>query len=79
MGFFWRALVLVVILATTVERGEAKLAKNFYVRSCPNVEQIVRQSVQKKLSETFVTIPATLRLFFHDCFVEVIFIFSTYL
>ncbi|KAJ8642567.1 hypothetical protein MRB53_004315 [Persea americana] len=33
-------------------------------------ELIVRQAVTTKLFQTFVTIPATLRLFFHDCFIE---------
>lgn len=71
MGSFWRALVLAVVLAALVERREAQLVENFYASTCPNVEQIVRQSVQNKFAQTFVTIPATLRLFFHDCFVEV--------
>lgn len=69
--FFWRGLVLAVVVVTaTVERREAQLVENFYASSCPNLEQIVTQSVQSKFAQTFVTIPATLRLFFHDCFVE---------
>ncbi|KAH9618074.1 hypothetical protein KSS87_020991, partial [Heliosperma pusillum] len=39
-------------------------------KSCPNVESIVHNAVKKKLKETSVTAPATLRLFFHDCFVH---------
>ncbi|XP_038886268.1 peroxidase 51-like [Benincasa hispida] len=72
MGLFsWRGLVLaVVVVAATVERTEEQLVENFYGSSCPNLEQIVTQSVQTKFAQTFVTIPATLRLFFHDCFVE---------
>ncbi|XP_022134084.1 peroxidase 55 [Momordica charantia] len=66
MGFLWRVLVLAAVLAA----AEAQLAENFYSSTCPNVEQIVKQAVQTKFSQTFVTIPATLRLFFHDCFVE---------
>lgn len=54
-------------------RGEAQLAENFYSSTCSNVESIVRQAVSTKFTQTFVTIPATLRLFFHDCFVEVCF------
>ncbi|KAK4426049.1 Peroxidase 55 [Sesamum alatum] len=52
--------------------GEAQgqLMDNFYSSSCPNVEAIVRQVVLTKINQTFVTIPATLRLYFHDCFVE---------
>lgn len=60
---------MVLLMATG--SGEAQLSPNFYQSSCPNVESIVRQAVQKKLSRTSVTVPATLRLFFHDCFIEV--------
>ena len=52
-------------------RGEGQLTENFYNTTCPNVESIVAQVVATKITQTFVTIPATLRLFFHDCFVEV--------
>ncbi|KAG0503101.1 hypothetical protein HPP92_003173 [Vanilla planifolia] len=62
--------LVVVLLMMMVGGGEAQLSQNFYRFSCPNVEAIVRQAVSKKLSQTFVTVPATLRLFFHDCFVE---------
>jgi peroxidase len=34
------------------------------------VETIVRNAVRQKFQQTFVTAPATLRLFFHDCFVR---------
>ncbi|XP_010484504.1 PREDICTED: peroxidase 73-like [Camelina sativa] len=67
-------LVLVVALSLTIsmfpDTATAQLKTNFYGNSCPNVEQIVRTVVQQKVKQTFVTIPATLRLFFHDCFVN---------
>ncbi|OVA09314.1 Plant peroxidase [Macleaya cordata] len=50
--------------------GSAQLKQNFYSKTCPKVEQIVRGVVNTKIQQTFVTIPATLRLFFHDCFVN---------
>lgn len=50
---------------------DAQLKTNFYAQTCPNVESIVRNVVNQKFKQTFVTIPAVLRLFFHDCFVEV--------
>jgi peroxidase len=50
--------------------GEGQLMENFYNKTCPNVEAIVARAVASKINQTFVTIPATLRLFFHDCFVE---------
>ncbi|GAB2275860.1 Peroxidase 16 [Dionaea muscipula] len=47
-----------------------QLQHNYYLNSCPEVESIVHAAVKKKFQETFVTAPATLRLFFHDCFVQ---------
>ncbi|KAL8193692.1 hypothetical protein R6Q57_026384 [Mikania cordata] len=48
----------------------AQLKQNYYANICPNVETIVRNAVATKVQQTFVTIPGTLRLFFHDCFVQ---------
>lgn len=49
----------------------AQLRKNYYANICPNVESIVKNAVTSKFKQTFVTVPATIRLFFHDCFVQV--------
>ncbi|ONK58518.1 uncharacterized protein A4U43_C09F13900 [Asparagus officinalis] len=69
--FLWSFLVAWYYYEKSyVGSGEGQLAENFYRLSCPFVEDIVRQEVMKKMSLTFVTVPATLRLFFHDCFVE---------
>ncbi|KAA8530097.1 hypothetical protein F0562_004806 [Nyssa sinensis] len=65
----WKGLYLLMLVIMVMGRGEGQLVENFY-RSCPNVESIVKQAVSTKFSQTFTTIPATLRLFFHDCFVE---------
>ncbi|KAA3464171.1 peroxidase 55-like [Gossypium australe] len=64
-----RGLVLLMVFMV-FQRGEGQLFENFYRGTCPNLEMIVKQVVSTKFSQTFVTIPATLRLFFHDCFVE---------
>ncbi|URE05476.1 Peroxidase [Musa troglodytarum] len=66
----WKLLLAWMGLALMLRTGEAQLKPNFYQVSCPNVESIVRRAVLKKLNQTIVTVPATLRLFFHDCFVE---------
>ncbi|GFP96107.1 peroxidase 73 [Phtheirospermum japonicum] len=50
--------------------ASAQLKTNFYSNVCPDVENIVRQAVTKKFQQTFVTVPATIRLYFHDCFVS---------
>ncbi|ESQ41376.1 hypothetical protein EUTSA_v10014070mg [Eutrema salsugineum] len=52
-----------------VAESDARLTENFYASTCPNVELIVRQVVSTKIEQTFTTAPATLRMFFHDCFV----------
>jgi len=62
---------LALVAAMLPPSGEAKLSPDYYRSTCPDVEAIVRAVVAKKVKETFVTVPATLRLFFHDCFVEV--------
>ncbi|KAH9303638.1 hypothetical protein KI387_008042 [Taxus chinensis] len=67
------SLVLLVLLGMSISKGSAQsttLRQNFYSNSCPNVEAIVKNVVGQKFSQTFVTVPGTLRLFFHDCFVE---------
>ncbi|KAM0003013.1 putative peroxidase [Helianthus debilis subsp. tardiflorus] len=62
---YW--LFMVAVLTGTTH---GQLTENFYAVTCPMVEAIVKQTVNTKVSQTFTTIPATLRLFFHDCFVE---------
>ncbi|KAL7094984.1 hypothetical protein ACP275_11G138500 [Erythranthe tilingii] len=64
-----KSLWLLTILIL-VRSGQGQLLLNFYGSRCPNVEGIVRQVVVTKINQTFVTIPATVRLFFHDCFVD---------
>jgi len=68
----WKSLYMftVVVVVMVMGRGEGQLVENFYGSTCPNVETIVKQAVSTKFSQTFTTIPATLRLFFHDCFVQ---------
>lgn len=65
---YWWLMVVVVVLTG---KGKGQLVQNFYASTCPMAEAVVKQAVTTKFSQTFTTIPATLRLFFHDCFVEV--------
>jgi len=60
-----------LLLLTSTTLSSAQLTRSFYKNVCPNVEQLVRSAVAQKFQQTFVTAPATLRLFFHDCFVRV--------
>lgn len=59
-----------LILPLLTITANAQLKTDFYKNSCPNLESLVRGAVQNKFRQTFVTVPATLRLFFHDCFVR---------
>lgn len=66
------ALLAILFLSTSSSLlASAQLREDYYANVCPTVETIVRNVVKQKIKQTFVTIPATLRLFFHDCFVEV--------
>lgn len=70
--FNFSASFLVVSLSIFIsaQLGSAQLRQNYYANICPNVENVVRNVVRTKFRKTFVTAPATLRLFFHDCFVQ---------
>ncbi|KAL0395793.1 UNVERIFIED_CONTAM: Peroxidase 55 [Sesamum calycinum] len=68
--YYCKSLCFLILMLIVTRMGEGQLIENFYSSSCPNVEGIVRQVVLSKINQTFVTVPATLRLFFHDCFVE---------
>ncbi|WOH01218.1 hypothetical protein DCAR_0520599 [Daucus carota subsp. sativus] len=63
-------LLFIFPLLLLVTHSKAQLSTNFYQNSCPNVESIVQAAVRAKFQQTFVTAPATLRLYFHDCFVR---------
>ncbi|KAL9457973.1 hypothetical protein AB3S75_006926 [Citrus x aurantiifolia] len=70
MGVLREMMVFLFTILLIMQRGDGQLVENFYSSTCPNVESIVNRVVSTKFSQTFVTIPATLRLFFHDCFIE---------
>ncbi|KAL8135202.1 hypothetical protein AgCh_010023 [Apium graveolens] len=62
--------LLIIFPLLLLSHSQAQLSTNFYQNACPNVESIVQSAVKTKFQQTFVTAPATLRLFFHDCFVR---------
>ena len=72
------AAVVAAAAACLAQPGAAALKVDYYASTCPNVEAIVRGVVQQKMQATIRTIGSTIRLFFHDCFVEVdpLFFFS---
>ncbi|KAE8774270.1 Peroxidase 55 [Hordeum vulgare] len=70
------AVVAVALVAAMLSLGEAAayggggMSPDYYKTTCPQLEDIVLKEVTRKKNETIVTIPAVLRLFFHDCLVN---------
>jgi hypothetical protein len=64
-------MVLLLAMAVSAQLGASDLSPDYYSSTCPNLESIVRGVVAQKRDETVKTIGSTIRLFFHDCFVEV--------
>ncbi|XP_078176233.1 peroxidase 45-like [Carex rostrata] len=64
-------VILSTLLALIIlSQNTSALKQNYYAKTCPNLEKLVRGAVQKKMAQTPIAAPATLRLFFHDCFVR---------
>jgi peroxidase len=60
-----------VVLASSVANGDHRLSVSYYKKSCPSVQSIVRSVMVSRVAANQATAPAVLRLFFHDCFVNV--------
>ena len=52
--------------------AHAQLSTTFYASSCPNLQSIVRRAMIQALSNDQRMGASLLRLFFHDCFVQVL-------
>ncbi|CAM8898513.1 unnamed protein product [Rhodiola kirilowii] len=64
------SILLLILMFESLVLANAQLVENFYSKSCPNVESIIQKAVHNHFLQTFATIPGTLRLFQHDCFVD---------
>ncbi|KAK4491641.1 hypothetical protein RD792_002403 [Penstemon davidsonii] len=62
-------IILFVSLATCAVPIKP-LSVDFYAKSCPQVDQLVASITSQQFKEAPISGPATIRLFFHDCFVE---------
>jgi peroxidase len=67
---FSSSWVMVLVLAVSAQLGASDLAPDYYGSTCPNVESIVLDVVKQKMDANIRAIGSTIRLFFHDCFVE---------
>ena len=63
------ALLMVLLLGSSVN---AQLSADFYSTSCPDLPNIVKFAVHSAILKEARMGASLLRLFFHDCFVNVI-------
>lgn len=63
------SLFLMAAMAATMVLGQGTRV-GFYSTTCPNVETIVRSTVNSHFQSDPTVAPALLRLHFHDCFVH---------
>nr|CAB3493122.1 unnamed protein product [Digitaria exilis] len=70
MGAGIRILAVFLAALAAAAGVAAQLREDYYAAVCPDLETIVRDAVTKKVQAQPVAVGATIRLFFHDCFVE---------
>lgn len=73
-----RSMLKVVLLMMTMmlaSQSEAQLNRDFYKESCPSLFLVVRRVVKRAVAREPRMGASLLRLFFHDCFVNVSFFF----
>lgn len=64
-------LAFLCVLLGFVCFGNAQLSANFYGTSCPNLQTIVSNAMRQAVNREARLGASILRLFFHDCFVNV--------
>nr|POF02426.1 peroxidase 19 [Quercus suber] len=61
---------LLQLLGAKPTNTTPQLSVDYYAKSCPQLEQFIGSITSRQFKESPVSGPATIRLFFHDCFVE---------
>lgn len=64
------AISSLLILSVLIHVGDA-LSKNYYAKTCPDVEMAVTEAVKKAMANDQTVPAALLRMHFHDCFIRV--------
>ena len=65
-------LIVSVLLACTAANGDNHhLSVSYYDKTCPSAQHIVQSVMASRVAADQAMAPAVLRLFFHDCFVNV--------
>lgn len=71
MSSFLGALFVVLVFVPSISSAQVtSLTKDYYQKTCPDFSKIVRETVTTKQVAQPTTAAGTLRLFFHDCFLE---------
>ncbi|OVA14482.1 Plant peroxidase [Macleaya cordata] len=78
--FFYKCSFIFLLIVRTSEcinnkqpsnpRRPRELKVDYYLKSCPQVEDLVSTVTSQQFKDAPVSGPATIRLFFHDCFVD---------
>ncbi|KAF2540434.1 hypothetical protein F2Q68_00031227 [Brassica cretica] len=66
----WTILITLACLMLRASLSDAQLTPTFYDSSCPNVTNIVRETIVNELRSDPRIAASILRLHFHDCFVN---------
>ena len=72
---FMVLLAVICLLVASTGISNAQLTPNFYSSSCPQLFPTVKSVVQSAIRKEARMGASLLRLFFHDCFVNVYFNF----
>lgn len=71
MSLYIPVLFLVLVFVPSINSAPPpNLTKDYYQKTCPDFSKIVRETVTPKQGQQPTTAAGTLRLFFHDCFME---------
>ena len=71
MGWLLSRALWLSALAVVVAGAQAQLSPGFYNATCPGLQPIVRRGVARAVRREPRMGASLLRLFFHDCFVNV--------
>jgi len=62
---------IISMLSLLAFSSNAQLSPSFYARTCPKLQSIVRTTMRQAVDTEPRMAASILRLFFHDCFVQV--------
>jgi peroxidase len=73
MASFSNTFLCFLVLSIIAVGGNAQLSSTFYDKTCPGLQTIVRTAMATAVAKEARMGASILRLFFHDCFVNVIY------